>query len=101
MIIRTQTWSSNVIYKWFAYVIVVTIYGKLQYTTIRSEIVQESSGACVVELCTALGWDLDFPRLPSYVSCARPVGTDPYYQFPESREPSSRGRPAGLTLFRF
>ena len=27
-----------------------------------------------VELCSALGWDLDFPRLSSYVSHARPVG---------------------------
>ena len=25
----------------------------------------------------------------------------PYYRFPESREPGSHGRPAGLTLFRF
>ena len=54
-----------------------------------------------VELCSALGWDLDFPRPSSYVSCARPVGTSPYYQFPESQEPGSHGRPAGLTLFRF
>ena len=54
-----------------------------------------------VELCSALGWDLNFPRLSSYVSRARPVGTGPYYRFPESREPDSRGRPAGLTLFRF
>ena len=54
-----------------------------------------------VELCSALGWVLDFPRPSSYVSHARPVGTGPYYQFPESREPGSHGRPAGLTLFRF
>ena len=54
-----------------------------------------------VELCSALGWDLDLPRLSSYVSRARPVGTGPYHQFLESREPSSHGRPAGLTLFRF
>ena len=55
----------------------------------------------VVELCSALGWDLDFPRLSSYVSRARPVRSSPYYRFPESREPDSCGRPAGLTLFRF
>ena len=55
----------------------------------------------VVELCSALGWDLDFLRLSSYVSHARPVGTGPYYRFPESQELDSHGRPAGLTLFRF
>ena len=54
-----------------------------------------------VELCSALGWDLDLPRLSSYVSRARPVRSGPYYRFPESREPSSHGRPASLTLFRF
>ena len=54
-----------------------------------------------VELCSALGWDLNLPRLSSYVSCARPVRTSSYYWFPESREPSSHGRLAGLTLFRF
>ena len=54
-----------------------------------------------VELCTALGWDLDLSRLSSYVSRARPVRSGPYYQFPESREPGSHGRPAGLTVFRF
>ena len=55
----------------------------------------------VVELCSALGWDLDLPRLSSYVSHARPVRSGPYYQFPESREPGSHGRPAGQTVFRF
>ena len=54
-----------------------------------------------VELCSALGWDCDLPRLSSHVSRARPVGTGPYYQFPESREPGSHSRPAGLTVFRF
>ena len=54
-----------------------------------------------VELCSALGWDLNFLRPSSYVSHARPVGTSPYYWFPESQEPSSCSRPAGLTLFRF
>ena len=54
-----------------------------------------------VELCSALGWDLDLPRLSRYVSRARPVRSGPYYRFPESREPSSHGRPAGLTVFRF
>ena len=38
-----------------------------------------------VELCSALGWDLGFLRLSSYVSRARPVRSGPYYQFPESR----------------
>ena len=54
-----------------------------------------------VELCSALGWDLNFLRPSSYVSRTRLVGTSPYYQFPESREPSSRSRPASLTLFCF
>ena len=63
---------------------------------------QSAFKSCVdVELCSALGWDLDFLRLSSYVSCAQPVGTGPYYQFPESWEPDSHGRPADLTLFRF
>ena len=54
-----------------------------------------------VELCSALGWDLDLPRLSSHVSRTRPVTSGPYYWFPESREPGSHGRPAGLTVFRF
>ena len=38
-VIRTQTRSLNDIYEWFAYVIAVTIYCKLLYTTIMNEIV--------------------------------------------------------------
>ena len=64
-------------------------------------ILQSGYMACAVELCSALGWDLDFLRPSSYVSCARPVGTSSYYWFPESWESGSHGRPAGLTLFRF
>ena len=55
----------------------------------------------VVELCSALGWDLNLPRLSSYVSRARPVRSGPYCRFPESQEPSSHGRPASLTIFHF
>ena len=54
-----------------------------------------------VELCTALGWEPEFLDLSSYVFCTRPVGPGPYYQFLESQEPDSHGRPAGLTLFHF
>ena len=53
------------------------------------------------ELCSALGWDLNFPRPSSYVSHTWLVRTGPYYQFPESQEPGSCGRLAGLTLFCF
>ena len=59
------------------------------------------SGTRAVELCSALGWDLDLLRLSSYVSRTQPVRSGPYYQFLESREPGSHGRLAGLTLFRF
>ena len=63
------------------------------------DLLQIHDGA--VELCSALGWDLNLPRLSSYVSHARPVRSGPYYRFPESREPGSHSRLTGLTLFRF
>ena len=84
---------------------VLTLEGASNYhawlATIQSFLMTLKVWRIAVELCSALGWDLNFPRPSSYVSCARPVGTGPYYQFSESQEPSSHGRPAGLTLFRF
>ena len=55
-VIRTQIWSSKYIYKWFAYVISVTICDIVLYTTIKNLHVQHTRATIVITIHTPHPW---------------------------------------------